>query len=300
MGKEMGMAAIDAYVPLVHTEADGLAQFLDTLSADQWQRPSACDLWTIRDVVAHLIWAADFYTDAVSRGIHGDISHPKDRPPGNAPALFQEMPAYIDQQARTVRDRVGESLLPTFRSGYRALAQLMAPLSPQQWEMPCAFFQFRGGHRPASAFLFAILAELAIHGWDMRSRFDETASLSEQSMQSLLEWSLPTLVGFITFPVDTGSQSPVRYRFDLEGERNRRYDVIVEEGKGCLELAADTPAEVTLRCDRSTFALLLYSRFTLEAAVAQGRVSVEGDHALAQVLAQSLTPYFSAPRTPQA
>jgi uncharacterized protein (TIGR03083 family) len=294
------MTAIDAYVPLVHTEADGLAQFLDTLSAAQWQHPSACDLWSIGDLVAHLIWAADFYTDAVSRGIYGDISHPKDRPPGNAPALFPAMPAYIDQQARTVRDRVGTALLAIFRSSYHALAQLMARLSPQQWEMPCAFFQFRGGHRPASAFLFAILAELAIHGWDMRSRFDETASLSEQSMQFLLEWSLPTLVGFITFPLDTDSQSPVRYRFDLEGERNRRYDVIVEEGKGCLELAADTPAEVTLRCDRTTFALLFYSRLTLNAAVAQGRVSVAGDHALAQVLAQSLTPYFSAPRTPQA
>ena len=54
------MAAPNAYVPLVHTEADGLAQFLDTLSADDWQRPSACDLWAIRDLVAHLIWAADF------------------------------------------------------------------------------------------------------------------------------------------------------------------------------------------------------------------------------------------------
>jgi hypothetical protein len=38
------MAALDVYVPLVHTEADGLAQFLATLSADDWQRPSSlCD-----------------------------------------------------------------------------------------------------------------------------------------------------------------------------------------------------------------------------------------------------------------
>ena len=147
------MAAIDTYVPLIHTEADGLAQFLATLSADDWQRPSACDLWTIQDVVAHLIWAADFYTDAVARGLHGDLSHPADRPPGNAPASFPAMPAYFDQQARTVRDRVGTALLPTFRSSFHALAQVMARLSPQHWEMPCAFFRFRGGHRPASAFL---------------------------------------------------------------------------------------------------------------------------------------------------
>ena len=68
--------------------------------------------------------------------------------------------------------------------------------------------------------------------------------------------------------------------------------MIVEGGKGRMEPAADTPAAVTLHCDRTPFALLLYSRFSLEAAAAQGRMSVEGDHALVQVLAQSLTPYF--------
>jgi hypothetical protein len=256
-------------------------------------------LWAIRDVVAHLVWAADFYTDAVSRGIHGDLSHAADRPPGNAPALFPAMPTYIDQQARTVRDRVGVALLPTFRASYHALAQVMAPLSPQQWEMPCAFFQFRGGHRPAYAFLFAILAELAIHGWDIRSRFDEAALLSVQSLRFLLERSLPTLVGFLTFPRDTGHPSPVRYRWDLGSESALRYDVIVDRGQGRMEPAADTPAEVTLRCDPSTFALVLYSRIPLDAAVARGRVTVAGDKGLARVLAQSLTPYFSTPRTPQ-
>jgi hypothetical protein len=46
------MATLDTYVPIIQTEADSLAQFLDTLSEDDWHRPSACDLWPIRDVVA--------------------------------------------------------------------------------------------------------------------------------------------------------------------------------------------------------------------------------------------------------
>ena len=77
------MGVLAPYVPIVHTEAESLAQFLATLSADDWQRPSACELWAIQDVVAHLIWAADFYTDTVSRGLRGDLSHPEDRPPGD-------------------------------------------------------------------------------------------------------------------------------------------------------------------------------------------------------------------------
>ena len=96
------MATLYTYVPIVQTEADSLAQFLDTLSADDWQRPSACDLWTIRDVVAHLIWVADFYTDTMSRGMRGDISRPADRPPGDAPDPAA-MPAYFNQHAIKLR-----------------------------------------------------------------------------------------------------------------------------------------------------------------------------------------------------
>lgn len=124
------MAALGDDVPIVQTEASGLAQFLDTLSTADWQRQSACDLWSIRDVVAHLIWAADFYTDTVSRGRQGDISMPEDRPPGNAPEPAA-MPAYFDQQTRSLRDHLGARLMPTFRSIYRSLSDLMLSLSPQ-------------------------------------------------------------------------------------------------------------------------------------------------------------------------
>jgi uncharacterized protein (TIGR03083 family) len=154
------MVALDAYVPIVPTEADGLAQFLETLSADDWQRPSACDLWAIRDVVAHLIWAADFYTDTVSRGLQGDISQSADRPPGDAPEPAA-MPTYFHQQMLKMRDRVGTQLVSTFRSNFQALYILLSGVSPQQWAMPCAFFRRT---QPAQAFLLLIIQELVIHG----------------------------------------------------------------------------------------------------------------------------------------
>ena len=197
------MVALDAYVPIVHTEADSLAQFLETLSADDWQRPSACDLWAIRDVVAHLIWVADFYTDTVSRGMQGDISQPADRPPGDAPEPAA-MPTYFHQQTLKMRDRVGTQLVPTFRSSFLAFSNLLSGLSPQQWAMPCAFFQLRGGTQPAHAFLLLIIQELVIHGWDMRSRFDATATLRAESLPPLME-RIPHRAGFATFPIDAGS-----------------------------------------------------------------------------------------------
>jgi uncharacterized protein (TIGR03083 family) len=276
------MATLDTYVPIVQTEADRLAQFLDTLSADAWQRPSACDLWTIRDVVAHLIWAADFYTDTVSRGLRGDISRPTDRPPGDAPEPAA-MPEYFNQHAIRMRDRVGTALMPTFRSSFGALSSLMQGLSPQQWDMPCAFFQHRGGKQPAHAFLFLIIQELVIHGWDIRSRFDASATLAAESLPPLME-RIPNRTGFANFPLDADRWPVVRYRFALQGEGARHYDLIVEGGKARLEPAGDVPAEVALRCDPATFVLMMYKRLSLAPAVSSGRLAVEGDEVLAAAL----------------
>lgn len=280
------MGALNAYVPIVHTEVDGLTQFLETLSADDWQRPSACDLWTIRDVVAHLIWIANFYTDTVSRGMHGDLSLPEDRPPGDAPEPVA-MPTYFHQQTLKMRDRVGTQLVPTFRSSFRALDDLLSGLSPQQWAMPCAFFRHRGGTQPAHAFLFLTIQELVIHGWDMRSRFDATATLRAASLPPLLE-RIPQRTGTARFPIDAARWPWVRYRFDLAADRVPSYDIIVESGKAHMEPSNQASAEVTLHCDQATFVLMMYKRLTLNPAVAQGRVTMQGNHALAAVLDQWL------------
>jgi uncharacterized protein (TIGR03083 family) len=284
------MGALDTYVPIVHTEAESLAQFLETLSADDWQRPSACELWAIRDVVAHLIWAANFYTDTVSRGMQGDISQPVDRPPGNAPELAA-MPTYFHQQMLKMRGRVGAQLVPTFRASYQSLSHLMLGLSLQEWEMPCAFFRHYGGQQPAKTFLFLIIQELVIHGWDIRSRFDEAATLAVESLPPLIERipnRFPRMPGLSQFPIDTDRWPLVRYRFALEADGAMRYDMVAEGGKARMEPSGKEPADVTLHCDRATFVLMMYKRLTLDPAVAQSRVAIEGDHTLAAVLDQWL------------
>lgn len=40
---------------LAHDERADLADFLETLSPQQWEHPSLCQGWTVRDVVAHMI-----------------------------------------------------------------------------------------------------------------------------------------------------------------------------------------------------------------------------------------------------
>ena len=44
--------------PVVHTERKALAADLRGLSPEDWARPSLCDGWTVRDVLAHMTSAA--------------------------------------------------------------------------------------------------------------------------------------------------------------------------------------------------------------------------------------------------
>jgi hypothetical protein len=162
----------------------------------------------------------------------------------------------------------------------------MVDLSPQQWALPCAFFQHFGGTLPAQAFLFLVIQELVIHGWDIRSRFVEAATLAAASLPPLMERIRTRfgLQGFATFPIDAARWPLVRYQFALRAEKVRSYDVIVAGGKARMEPSGREPADVTLRCDQATFALMMYKRLTLDPTVAQGRVTVDGDPALVAVL----------------
>ena len=58
-------------VRLLQTESQRFQQFLRGLPDEAWSKQSACDLWQVHDVVAHLIGNAEFYAGTVERGLRG-------------------------------------------------------------------------------------------------------------------------------------------------------------------------------------------------------------------------------------
>ena len=56
-------------VKVIQTESERLQQYLAALPADAWTKPSACALWDIRDVVAHLIRVPESYTVWITRAL---------------------------------------------------------------------------------------------------------------------------------------------------------------------------------------------------------------------------------------
>lgn len=259
------MDAPENRVKLVQAESDRLTQDLHALPPEAWSRPSACDRWEVRDVVAHLVGGAELYAGTVSRGLQGDIAPPQGRPPagtGNTAVVA----AGSAQGAISKRERLGDQLFATFKATNDQLNHLFAGLEAHDWDTPC---YHPTGVKPVRAFVNLRISELAIHGWDIRSTLASSAQLSDESIPVLMEL-IPKLVGW-TFRSGAKLATPARYRFEVTGTAPSACDIIVAGDTARLEPAGEAEAQVTCRCDTETFVLLMYGRLTLDRAITTGR-----------------------------
>jgi uncharacterized protein (TIGR03083 family) len=266
------METLEYRIELCQAAAEQLTQYLQTLSAEAWCHPSACEAWEVRDVVAHLTWGAELYADALARGMQGDTSPREDSPPPGT-LTRAALAARIAQRAIAYRESLGEYLLATFTARHDHLQRLMASLSPQDWETPCAH---PVGLRPAHWFLTARLTELTMHAWDIWWLRDPTRPLFAASVPLFLE-RLPGMVARNARP-DTLLCAPLRYRFAITGAVPSQHDLVLEGGTVRMEPAGTTAADVRCLCDTETFVLLMYGRLTPQTAVASGRLVVEDVH----------------------
>jgi uncharacterized protein (TIGR03083 family) len=206
----MSTTATPEIIELIRAEASQLQSFMATLDQEAWSRPSACSGWTVGDVFAHVTQGARTWSEGITRAIAGDASPP----PGQQPLRPGESGSEVTaQRAIAFRQEMGAAaLLQTFASGYEQLHQVLLGLHAEDWDKPCFH---RRGVLPTRDYVGLRLQELTIHGWAIRSAFDQVATLSEKP--------LPVLVGPAqcwlsnTFRPDPRLTAPLRYRFDVAG-----------------------------------------------------------------------------------
>ncbi len=266
---------------LARFEAERLAAYLGGLSEAGWNHSTACDLWQVGDVVGHLVWIGEFYVTFVTRALVGDLSAPPGSPRDERYAALPPGDFY-DLKAREYRDYLGNQILPTFAHRFEALSQVLDGLTPDDYDKPCFY---HSGNRPLWTLVDLTVQELAVHAWDIQSHTEPGTPLSPESQPVLLERvvqrPLPALA------LQETSAGPSTLRFQLSGAVNQAYDITSTSDATRIELSGDAPAGVTLSCDTETFIMMLYRRLNLAAAIAEGRISVTGDAALAQAFASA-------------
>jgi len=261
-------------VRLIAAEASNLSDFLGRLDQEGWSRDSACGDWMVGDVVAHLTQGASNWATRISSAVEGDANPPQGQRALRPGERGSETTA---QQAIDYRQRAGEvELLRSFTDGYQQLNQLLLGLQVEDWEKPCFH---RRGLMPVHEYVALRLQELAIHGWDIRSAFDQSSAIAEEPL-SVLVGRVPRWLTN-TFVPDPGPRTPIRFRFDVSGPVPVQEDVLVDQDHFIVEPIGNVPADVTFRCATGTYLLLIYGRLDQERAVKAGTLEIDGQPELA-------------------
>lgn len=273
------MITLATRIDLLESEAQTLLDFLKDITQQAWEADSACEGWTIADVIGHLT-SVDLSTRLL-RGLDGDHSPPEGSP---SPENHDEdaFARSIYQRAVDARQRLGGGLLEDFTERIDETVAWFRQVQPEQWDN---LVYWPTGPMSMDTLLTQRIAELTMHGWDIRSRLERDFCLSDGSVAALLDTvDRAARRAFRPDPLLAGR--PLRYRFSIDQPEQRVIDLVLSDGTAeIIEHAAGAatePPHVTFECDGETCVLILYGRLTPNDAVAARRLSVaDGDSYLA-------------------
>ena len=267
-------------IDLLEHEAVQLLDFLQGLPSEAWQTASACEAWTIADVVGHLT-SVDL-SNRLVRGLGGDHSPPEGSP---APEQHDEdaFAQSIYQRGIDASHRLVDGLFDDFTQRINETVVLFRQMQAYQWDN---LVYWPPGPISLRTLLTQRIAELTMHGWDIRSRLEYDYHLSDGSVTALLD-TVDRAARRAFRPDPSLEERPLSYRFQIDRPQERVIDLVLSDAVAqIIEGAADNPPEeqprVTFECDGETCVLILYGRLTPANAIAARRLTVAcGDAYLA-------------------
>ena len=263
-------------VEILRRETAAFKERIASLSADDWDRPSACVGWSVADVVAHLTGQA--FALNVSRGLQGDYSPPA----GAAPVTEHnedEFARNIFQRAFNTRAEFGDHLQEMLFQRLDEAVELFDTVEAGQWDNLC---YWPPGPEPVHTMLDMRISELTMHAWDVCSQFDSDYHLSDGSVRVLMDTG--NRAARRAFRPDTTIPAPQVYRFVIEGPVEATYELVIANEEVTLregEGAGDGQPDVVFRCDGETYVMVMYGRLTPEDAIMAGKLDWDGDERLA-------------------
>jgi uncharacterized protein (TIGR03083 family) len=251
--------------------AQRLEVFLQTLTPDDLARQSACEGWTVADVVGHLVERGGPIPDQIERGLAGDIS-PTPGISTEPPVSEDQFRLDLDRSAVALRHELGDRLLEEFARQNREFNRVLSLVQPGDWEKLC-YHRLRPETVRAKTDIR--IAELAMHEWDIHWAFDRNAALAEDSLPGLVSASGRAVRR--AFRPDPARTRPIRYRFAFTGPAATTVDVVLSPEGASFEIAASPQTDVVFRCSAATYAMVIFGRLKLDRAIESGLVTTGND-----------------------
>ena len=251
-----------------------IESFLQALSSDDLARQSACEGWTVADVVGHLIERGAPIPDQIERGLAGDIAAPPgalDDPPLNEDQFRLD----LDRRAVELRQQLGDRLPGQFASVNREFDRVLSLVQTNDWDKLC-YHRLRPETVRSKTDIR--IAELAMHEWDMHWALDPDATLAEDSLPGLVNASGRAVRR--AFRPDPARSRAVRYRFALSGPTASSVDVALAQEGASFEIGASAAPDVVFRCASATYAMIIFGRWKLPDVIHSDKLTAEGEQGL--------------------
>lgn len=278
------MTTPEERVSILKAEHQRMEQYLNTLPSDAWDHPSTCDLWTVADVIAHITSFNRETAPLITDLLQADPSDPESLPIRSNDRVDAASAA---ERIIAFRKELGDRLLSEFAKASRAIEQALDQVGPGDWDKLC---YRRTGAEPIRNILDTYIADVGVHRWDIIYPFDPNVKLSQDCLEVMVE-RFPHRPRWWDIELPSAHpQLPVRFRFKVSSANVPGTDfVVVTQDEKYMEVAGDSPADVTFRCDAETFVLLAYGRVKPESALAEGSLTYEGTQGLAEIFVRSYT-----------
>ena len=262
-------------LPALH---ERLITLLRGLKEPDWHRPTACALWSVKDITAHLL-------DTTLRR----LSFGRDRlrsVPEPAPASYAELVAYLNRLN-------AEWTAACRRLSPRVLIEILEEMGPRLHQ----FFGSLDPHEPA-LFPVSWAGENDSPVWfDIGREYTEQWLHQQQIREAVgtdllsgREWLHPTLDIFVralpfTFK-DVGAAAGLSIRFEISGPAGGVWTLVRNPENWALFAGTDREPAAKVRLDQEV-AWKLFSKGLSDQAARQ-HILIEGDRRLAEPVFRSL------------
>jgi uncharacterized protein (TIGR03083 family) len=247
-----------------------LAALGEDLAPADWDRPTDCPGWTVRDQYAHMI--------GTESALLGDPAPP----PLPAAHARNRMGEVNEGWVDTLRDRPGAAVLKAFRGVTERRLVALRALTSEGWEAPT--------DTPVGPGTYALFMEIRIfdcwvHEQDIRRALDRPGHLEGP----IADVAMARLSGSLGFVVGkrVGAPEGSTVVVELEPPLGRRLAVAVAGGRAGGVEAPESPS-VRIRTDGETWMRLSTGRISAADAVGAGRIAFDGDAPLGQAVVEQL------------
>lgn len=147
----------DTILRVVREEAERMFAMADRPEA--WETPTACEGWTTRDIIAHIVDTTEGYFRAFDSARSGTEAP--------APYGLAVMSEKVDEFASSFRGVPQAEMMERIRSDFQKMQQILEPLTADEWTGLIVTHPYMG---PVPAFFYAAgqLMDYGVHSWDIR------------------------------------------------------------------------------------------------------------------------------------